>query len=314
MKTYKASSINECKTLQSVRNNYDLFSLSKQVNKRGDWLKLSRSLNINRYVLCRAIEEAKILSNYPNILKSKTAPLSRLKTNKEKELFFDKYDIDKISVRGLYKLVNEWKNSLEENPRLLLTEQQHDLVVGSALGDSNIRQRDRNCSFRVGHSKKQEKYLRWKYDLLKEFTNLLPSWSKRKINNHIVETLNFSTLTHSVFNFYYKLFYKEGKKTVTRKLLDMLTPRSLAIWICDDGSFDNKQGYVVLCTNSFSLKEHNTIKKYFKEVWNLDPKIGFRDKKYYYLRFKQNDTKELIKIISPFIPKFMKYKIGEENE
>ena len=44
-------------------------------------------------------------------------------------------------------------------------------------------------------------------------------------------------------------------------------------------------------------------KKVFKEIG-----------KYYYLRFKQNDTKKLIEIIKPFIHKSMLYKIGEKNE
>lgn len=67
-------------------------------------------------------------------------------------------------------------------------------------------------------------------------------------------------------------------------------------------------------TSIDSLKEHQIIKKYFEKVWDLNPTIGFRDKKYYYLRFKQEDTRKLISIIKPFIPNSMKYKIGERNE
>ena len=55
------------------------------------------------------------------------------------------------------------------------------------------------------------------------------------------------------------------------------------------------------------------MKKYFNEVWGLDPTIGFRDNKYYYLRFKQDDSEKLIDIIKLYIPKGMKYKIGEKE-
>ena len=303
----------ELNTLQSVRDKYNIFDLSKQVNKRGDWDRLSKELNIDRNVLCRAVEEAEIINKYPNILKAKSISLSRLKIDKEMEIFFENYNVNKLSCRRLYQLVKEWRVSLEKNPKLLLTEEQHDLIIGSALGDASVRQRDRNCSFRVGHSRRQEKYLVWKYNILKEFISTPLYWNKREINNHFIETLELSTFTHSVFNFYRKLFYKNGKKIVTRELLDMLTPRSLAVWICDDGSFGTSQPYIILCTNSFSLEEHKIIKKYFEEVWNLSPTIGFRNKKYYYLRFKQKDTKELIQIVKPFIPESMKYKIGEKN-
>ena len=120
-----------------------------------------------------------------------------------------------------------------------------------------------------------------------------------------------STRTHPVFNYYRELFYINNKKTITKQILNQLNPRSLAIWVCDDGSYNNKQGYIILCTNSYSLEEHELIKEFFKERFSLDPTIGFRDNKYYYLRFKQEDSKKLIKIIKPFIPKSMKYKIRE---
>ncbi len=310
---YKAENKAVFSTLDSVRGNYDIFELAQQITKRGDNKKLARKLNINRSVLSRAIDEAKILSTFKLIDKSKVVPLARLKTVKERKLFFEKYDINKLECIELYKLVKKWRVLIEENPNLLLTEEQQDLIIGSTLGDASIRQRDKNCSFRAGHTRPQKEYLNWKYDLLKEFTKLPSSWNIRKLNNHTIETLEFSTFTHNVFNFYRKLFYKNGKKRVTRKILNMLTPRSLAIWVCDDGSFGTSQPYIILCTNAFSLEEHEVIKKYFEEVWGLSPTIGFRDKKYYYLRFKEEDTKKLIEIIKPFVHESMKHKIGERK-
>ena len=112
-----------------------------------------------------------------------------------------------------------------------------------------------------------------------------------------------------------EIFYnKSGTKIVTKELLEKINPRSLAIWLCDDGSYCQAQKYIILCTNSYSLEEHKLMKKYFKDFLSLDPTIGFRDKKYYYLRFKVEDTKKLVEIVKPFIIPSMKYKIGEENE
>ncbi|MFH1209922.1 MAG: LAGLIDADG endonuclease [archaeon] len=299
--------------LNSVRNNYDIFELSEQVKKRGDLNNLSKHLNIERHVLNRAIKEARMLSILPKMMKAKVTPLSTLKVSRERDLFLNEYDINKISCRELYKIIKKWRISLEKDPKILLTNEQHDLIIGSTLGDANIRQRNENCSFRVSHSLKQKEYLYWKYNTFKEFTLSLPYLNKRGFNNLKLETLDLSTFTHRVFNFYRKLFYKKGRKIVTRGLLNMLNPRSLAVWICDDGSFCVKQKYIILCTNSYSLEEHKIIKEYFKDSWNLDPTIGFRDKKYYYLRFNKNDTKKLIEIIEPFVHNSMKYKVGKNN-
>ena len=122
-----------------------------------------------------------------------------------------------------------------------------------------------------------------------------------------------STATHPVFNYYRRLFYSTGRKNITKEILEQLNPRSLAIWICDDGSYETRQGYIILCTNSYTLDEHKLMKEFFNEKFDLNPTIGFRDGKYYYLRFKQDDTKKLINIIKSFIPESMLYKIGEKN-
>lgn len=300
--------------LNLVRQNYDIFYLSSQIKKRGDLVNLAYNSGINAGTLHRAICEAKILSILPDINSSKIVPLSRLKVYRERILFLKRHNVEDLSFREIYESIKKWRILLENNPRILLTDEQHDLIIGSTLGDANIRKRERNSGFRIEHSEKQKEYLFWKYNILKEFTKKGPHNTLRKRKENILETFNFSTFTHSVFNFYHKLFYKDGKKFITRKMLDMLTPRSLAIWICDDGSFGTNQPYIILCTNSYSLEEHKTIKKYFEEVWKLSPTIGFRDKKYYYLRFNQEDTKRLIEIIKPFILDSLRYKIGEKNE
>ena len=147
-------------------------------------------------------------------------------------------------------------------------------------------------------------------ELLKHFNISEFEQRKRIINEREVNMIYLATKTHPVFNYYRNLFYTNGRKKITLEILNQLTPRSLAVWICDDGSYDNRQGYIVLCTNSFSFEEHELMKEFFNERFGLDPTIGFRDGKYYYLRFKQADTKKLIEIIKPFILNSMLYKIG----
>lgn len=312
-KNHKVGSTQLIKDLPIARRVFNFKFLLSKIKRRGDLIKLSRHLNIEKSTLCRAVNEARILSYFPKILKSKANPLSTIKLERELEIFAKHYDIDRLEVRQLYKSVLEWRRKLEKNPRILLTSWQHDLIIGSTFGDASIREREKKCNFRVGHTKEQEEYLLWKYHILKEFTLSVPQWNIRKLNDRIIKTLELATATHYVFNYYRKLFYKKGIKKITREVLNLLNPRSLAIWLCDDGSYDNRQGYIVICTNSYTLKEHKIMKKYFKEVWGLSPTIGFRDKKYYYLRFKQDDSKKLIEIVRPYILEFMKYKIGEKN-
>ena len=307
---YDASKIKVLEGLEGVRKKFDVVELSRKIKKKGDILILSNELKIKPRIINSAINEGRILRLIPNLQKSKATILAGLRTDREVRIFNQNHDFNKISARKLRQLVLKWKQDIQNNPLLLLNQEEHDLIIGSSLGDAYIRKRELNSCFRVAHSIKQKEYIEWKLELLKHFNISEFEQKKRIINEREVNMIYLATKAHPVFNYYRNLFYGSGKKKVTLEILNQLTPRSLAIWVCDDGSYDNRQGYIVLCTNSFSLEEHELMKEFFNKKFGLDPTIGFRDGKYYYLRFKQNDSKKLIEIIKPFILNSMIYKIG----
>ncbi len=313
-KEYTAKEVQVLEGLEGVRRRFDVIELSKKVKRKGDILILSKELKIKPRILNSAVDEGRILKLIPNIQKSKAGILARLRTDREVKIFAQKYNLNETPARKLIKFVREWNQELQKNPQLLLTQEEQDLMIGSLLGDASIRQREINSCFRVAHSIKQKEYINWKMKLLNNFRISEFNERSRIINERKVDMIYLSTDTHSVFNYYRNLFYKNNKKIITKEILEQLNPRSLAIWICDDGSYDNKQGYLVLCTNAYTLEEHKLMKEFFNEKFGLNPTIGFRDGKYYFLRFKQEDSKKLIGIIKSYIPNSMKYKIGEKNE
>lgn len=308
-----AEKIYDIKSLGEVREKFDVVELSRKIKKQGDVLILSNELKIKPRVMSLAVDEGRILSLFSGIHKSKAGVLARLRTDRELIKFSKKYDIYNISVRDLIKLINEWNKDIQNNPLIFLSQEEHDLIIGSLLGDASIRQREKNSCFRFSHSIKQKYYSEHKRDILKKFGITEFREVKRKIKDNFIYAIDFSTRTHPAFNYYRNLFYKDRRKVVSKELLNQLNPRSLAFWVCDDGSYSRTQGYIILCTNSFSLEEHELMKEFFNDRFGLDPTIGFRDKKYYYLRFKQGDSKKLIKIIKPFIIESMKYKISKKN-
>jgi hypothetical protein len=312
-KRYSAEDIKVLEGLEGVRKRFDVVELSRKISKKGDVLILSKELKIRPRILKSAVDEGRILSFFPKLDKSKAGILARLRTDRELKLFSQKYDIYKNSARKLIKLVRGWNQDIQKNPFVLISQKEHDLIIGSLMGDASIRQREKNSCFRFSHSIKQKELCEFKKRILKNFNMSEFREVRRRIKNHFIHAIDFATKTHSLFNYYRRLFYQNNKKRITKEILNQINPKSLAIWICDDGSYDRRQGYIILCTNSYSLEEHKLIKKFFNEKFGIDPTIGFRDKKYYYLRFKQEDSKKLIKLIKPFIPKCMFYKIGEKN-
>ncbi len=313
-KDYNAESIKVLEGLETVRKQFDVIELSKKIKRKGDVLVLSKELKIKPRILESAVYEGRVLSLFPNLDKSKAGILASLRTDRELILFSKKYSIYNIFARKLIQLVRNWNQEIQKNPFILISQEEHDLIIGSLLGDASIRQREKNSCFRFSHSIKQKGYCEFKRDILKDFSISEFKEVKRKIRDNFIHAVDFSTKTHPIFNYYRKLFYKNDRKIVSEEILNQLNARSLAFWICDDGSYDNTQGYIILCTNAYNLEEHQLMKKFFNDRFRLDPTIGFRDKKYYYLRFKQEDSKKLIEIIKPFIPKCMLYKIGGLNE
>ena len=301
-------------TLREVRKAFDIKQLLKEIQKRGDAKRLVEKYNFkNHSILARALNEAKILTIFPGIEKSKSSILSTFRVSREFSYFTKLYNIYGLSVRELRTAILEWKCLISKNPRLLLTQKQHEVLMGMLLGDGNLRHRGKNTLFRTEHSEKQKEYLFWTYRLFKEFTLSEPKGVTRE--HHKNDEYSFTTFAHPVFNSYFELFYKNGCKRVTKEILELLTPESLSIWICDDGSYSNSGKHIILCTNSFLLNEHKIMQKYFKEKWNLNCSIRFRNQKYYYLSFYQADTKKLANIIRNYIPlENLKYKIGEKDD
>jgi len=310
-KAYTGKEIKVLEGLEGVRRRFNIVELSREIKKKGDILILSQKLKIKPRILQEAIDECRVLSFFPELDKSKAGILATLRTNRELKIFSERHNIYKNSVRKLIKLVRQWKQDVQTNPFLLISQEEHDLIIGSLMGDASIRQREKNSCFRFTHSIRQKEYAKLKKQILNNFNISEFREVKRKIGEHVIHAVDFATKTHHVFNYYRKLFYQNNKKIITQEILNQINPRSLAFWVCDDGSYDNRQGYIVLCTNSYSLEEHKLMKEFFNKKFGLNPTIGFRDRKYYFLRFKQEDSKKLIQIIKPFIPQSMRYKIGE---
>ncbi len=312
-KEYGAKNIKVLEGLEAVRNCFDIFEIEKSIKRKGDVFELSQKLKVKPRSLNLAISEARILRHFPDIHKSKANALSRLRTDRELIKFSNIYNVEKLQVRELYKLVKKWNYDIQHSPLMLVTAEENNLIIGSLLGDASIRQREKNSCFRFSHSIAQRDYAEWKKKIMSNFELSEFREVKRRIKNGFIHAVDFSTKTHPIFNYYRNLIYKSGIKKVTPELLIQLNPASLAVWICDDGSYSKKQGYIILCTNSFSMEEHNLMKEFFNRRFGLNPTVGFRDGKYYYLRFKQEDSKKLINIVKPFIPFCMLYKIGGAN-
>lgn len=127
---------------------------------------------------------------------------------------------DKLSRAEL----NDYKNNIK------LTDEQREILVGGLLGDLNLRKIGKYSRLVV--ELKNKEYLFHLYEIFKNFIRNEPKerLQKRLITSEVKSYWYFSSISHSEFEYFYQLFYKNGKKIIPLNLDEYLTSRSLAYW------------------------------------------------------------------------------------
>ena len=197
-----------------------------------------------------------------------------------------------------------------------LTKKAREIVWGSLFGDSGIYKStgSRHYQLKVSHSPKQLGYMKWLEEHLHPLVNKSGISSKthyHRIRKKKYTTLMLVTTNHSYFTRLRKYFYPEGKKRVRRKMLNKLTPLGLAVWFMDDGTTGkNNRNYpqLNLCTCSFSEKDNQIIKDYFKEEWDIETRIH-HSRGFPRIYFNKPNSKKFINIVKKHLIPEMLYKI-----
>jgi hypothetical protein len=192
---------------------------------------------------------------------------------------------------------------------------QFDVIIGSLLGDARLECRSAGsrypvtARFRVHHGVKQKEYVFWKYGVLKNFVLKEPReslWDNPKRNLHEVSWY-FHTKSTSDFGTLYRCFYRDGVKVLPNTVLDILTPRMMAVWFMDDGS-NTGEGFTI-STHGFSYGEQVRIANFFRNRWAIAATVR-KDRTKFKLAIGRNDCEKFVGLIRPFIIPSMIYKIA----
>lgn len=160
-----------------------------------------------------------------------------------------------------------------------------EITTGLLLGDGNLQKpiQCKNYRLRFTQNQKRQDYVEW---LIEQYSlgldplkykkplvaSKIPHRYQYKTVLHKLEEVSFSFQTRisSAFDTHAQIFYhnKSTKKNLCNDLScfeTLLTPRALAHWYMDDGSWPNKQSLgFILCTHGYKL---NAV-VYFSELLN----------------------------------------------
>lgn len=188
------------------------------------------------------------------------------------------------------------------------------LLCSMLIGDGCLPDVKWPC-FYLGHSAKQEDYLRWKISKINsifEKKNLDLKFSR--ISSILVKKkyrVVQSQLSWKYLKILRNRIYKP-KKRVDYLLSQMPDIIHLAIWFMDDGSEERRKTkrkdgtfrscnpYLRLHTYAYTEGEHNLICQWFKSKYDVEPKVCVTAKGPY-IRFTVFDSKKLFYQIAPYI-------------
>ncbi len=153
-----------------------------------------------------------------------------------------KYKITKIDItylRQFYNIKRKCGNFIKrKKTETRLTQRQIEVLYGTMMGDAS-KHGTSNSVIYFGHSIKQKKYLFWKFQ---EFKNICRKKNLKKYSRYdkrydkTYTGWDFRTKANTDVEICIKEFYKSGKKEISNKTLEKLSPLSIAVWYSDDGT------------------------------------------------------------------------------
>lgn len=236
---------------------------------------------------------------------------------------------------NLQEIINERaKNSQFQKGRFLnyqnslplLTKYQLEVLDGSLLGDGHLHlpgKNGENSYFTKKQCKEFKEYVDWHYKAFEVYScSVGEIWSDDELYTEngkpkhrrtgIVELKGhyFRSICHPYFTNLRSKWYFEGVKCIPEDLT--LTPLTIAIWYCDDGSNSLESRQITMSTESFTFKEVEFLQTKL-ETYSLFPHINKKTsasgKIQPLLKFSAKSYDGFLELIKPFISwKCFEYK------
>jgi LAGLIDADG DNA endonuclease family len=189
------------------------------------------------------------------------------------------------------------------------------IICGTLLGDSclQITKGYKNARLSIRHSEVQKEYFDWKVNNLQEIASAKSVQISKASGYGKNRLAEFQSSSLPELTMLYNLTYKNKSLCIRRRWLNRLTPLSLAIWWCDDGSIiGNPPRRGVICTDGFDEKSVRLLARYLEKLWDVHARVGVirrqcnngsqTKKEYFRLWFSTEELKKFLRIILPHIP------------
>ncbi len=200
-----------------------------------------------------------------------------------------------------------------------LSKEQKSILIALLIGDGTISS---NYVFKLSHSTHQRAFLEWKINLLNTLgikNNGIKEYVSKTGYNEGKQVLYSQMSINPTIKALRRTVYTP-KKTLSRKLLNWLTPLGLAIWYMDDGHINVNTSsqrssiqHTIKIATCVDESTANMILQYFKEVWGITFRL-FKEGKgtFSIASSSEADCENFIKLVKPYIIPSLLYKIRKD--
>ncbi len=207
-----------------------------------------------------------------------------------------------------------------------ITQRQRAVVRGAALGDGHIGLTGSQMRARLSirHGVAQKEYLGYKVRLLGDLARNLPQYHDGAGTYSKTGTYRAATLSRpEIAQIHRELYSEDGRKRITRSLLDKLNELELALWYLDDGSlitarprYVRRDGSVAVYPHSrstlgmysFTGEEAQMVCAWHQERWGIESRVSLTAKGPV-IWLTLAGTARLHQLIAPHVPPCMEYKL-----
>ena len=191
-----------------------------------------------------------------------------------------------------------------------MNKEYRNLLIALSIGDGHI---DKTGAIIVVHSSKQKEYVQYKLDLVRKYNSSVKMF-ERQSNGTLQYGFRIPATKYS--KLLRRILYPDGKKTITKKLLNRIGLIGLSIWWGDDGSTSkkkNKSGGIKATVSTLSTQvskeENQIIIDWFLETYGI--RFGQRKmKNHYSLICGTGEGRKLTTLLLPYTIESMQYKLS----
>lgn len=209
------------------------------------------------------------------------------------------------------------KDLIKYKEGLTISPQQNDIIVGTLLGDASMRLSKGKPVYAIKFEQAipRKQYIEHLYQVFEPYCGTGPK--ERFIDKEQTrKAIWFTTYRHQNFIFYFNYFYEiQGMKivkVVRKDIHKFLTPKAVAYWFMDDGTYHIDQNTLkktyLFSTQGFQKPECQRLCDALKNNFDIDCNVH-KDKDKWRIYVLSSSTQKLLDLITPYIHSDFQYKL-----